>query len=198
MTKSEFLQQLREKMKGLPKTDIEDRVNFYIEMIDDRIEEGLSEEEAVRDIGNVDEIVTKQIDDTSLTKIVTEKVKPKRRLKAWEIVLIILGFPLWFPLLMFILTMLLVFYIIWWSAVIVLWSIEGSLIMSVFAAIVNMFAFTFRGELLSGFGYFGLSLLTAGLSIFLFMGCVAVTKATFQLTKKVTLKIKKSIIGEEN
>ena len=89
MTKSEFLQQLREKMKGLPKTDIEDRVNFYIEMIDDRIEEGLSEEEAVRDIGNVDEIVTKQIDDTSLTKIVTEKVKPKRRLKAWEIVLII-------------------------------------------------------------------------------------------------------------
>jgi uncharacterized membrane protein len=198
MTKSEFLQQLREKMKGLPKTDIEDRVNFYIEMIDDRIEEGLSEEEAVRDIGNVDEIVTKQIDDTSLTKIVTEKVKPKRRLKAWEIVLIILGFPLWFPLLMFILTMLLVFYIIWWSAVIVLWSIEGSLIMSVFAAIVNMFAFTFRGELLSGFGYFGLSLLTAGLSIFLFMGCVAVTKATFQLMKKVTLKIKKSIIGEEN
>ena len=109
-----------------------------------------------------------------------------------------LGFPLWFPLLMFILTMLLVFYIIWWSAVIVLWSIEGSLIMSVFAAIVNMFAFTFRGELLSGFGYFGLSLLTAGLSIFLFMGCVAVTKATFQLMKKVTLKIKKSIIGEEN
>lgn len=198
MTKSEFLQQLREKMKGLPKTDIEDRVNFYIEMIDDRIEEGLSEEAAVRDIGNVDEIVTKQIDDTSLTKIVTEKVKPKRRLKAWEIVLIILGFPLWFPLLMFILTMLLVFYIIWWSAVIVLWSIEGSLIMSVFAAIVNMFAFTFRGELLSGFGYFGLSLLTAGLSIFLFMGCVAVTKATFQLMKKVTLKIKKSIIGEEN
>lgn len=198
MTKSEFLQQLREKMKGLPKTDIEDRVNFYSEMIDNRIEEGLSEEEAVRDIGNVDEIVTKQIDDTSLTKIVTEKVKPKRRLKAWEIVLIILGFPLWFPLLMFILTMLLVFYIIWWSAVIVLWSIEGSLIMSVFAAIVNMFAFTFRRELLSGFGYFGLSLLTAGLSIFLFMGCVAVTKATFQLMKKVTLKIKKSIIGEEN
>lgn len=198
MTKSEFLQQLREKMKGLPKTDIEDRVNFYSEMIDDRIEEGLSEEAAVRDIGNVDEIVTKQIDDTSLTKIVTEKVKPKRRLKAWEIVLIILGFPLWFPLLMFVLTMLLVFYIIWWSAVIVLWSIEGSLIMSVFAAIVNMFAFTFRRELLSGFGYFGLSLLTAGLSIFLFMGCVAVTKATFQLTKKVTLKIKKSIIGEEN
>lgn len=198
MTKSEFLQQLREKMKGLPKTDIEDRVNFYSEMIDDRIEEGLSEEAAVRDIGNVDEIVTKQIDDTSLTKIVTEKVKPKRRLKAWGIVLIILGFPLWFPLLMFVLTMLLVFYIIWWSAVIVLWSIEGSLIMSVFAAIVNMFAFTFRRELLSGFGYFGLSLLTAGLSIFLFMGCVAVTKATFQLTKKVTLKIKKSIIGEEN
>ena len=57
MTKHEFLQQLKEKMKGLPEADIEDCVNFYSEMIDDRIEEGLSEEEAVKDIGDADEIV---------------------------------------------------------------------------------------------------------------------------------------------
>ena len=145
MTKHEFLQQLKEKMKGLPEVDIEDCVNFYSEMIDDRIEEGLSEEEAIKDIGDVDEIVTKQIDDTSLTKIITEKVKPKRRLKAWEIVLIILGFPFWFPVLMFVLSIVFVVSIIWWSVVITLWSIEGSLVMSVFAGLISTFALAIDG-----------------------------------------------------
>lgn len=197
MTKHEFLQQLKEKMKGLPEVDIEDCVNFYSEMIDDRIEEGLSEEEAIKDIGDADEIVTKQIDDTSLTKIITEKVKPKRRLKAWEIVLIILGFPFWFPVLMFVLSIVFVVSIIWWSVVITLWSIEGSLVMSVFAGLISTFALAIDGEFLSGVAHLGISLLSAGLAIFLFFGCVAATKATVQLTKKVILKIKKGIVGKE-
>ena len=42
MTKKEFLSALREKMAGLPKDDVDDRIAFYSEMIDDRMEEGLS------------------------------------------------------------------------------------------------------------------------------------------------------------
>jgi uncharacterized membrane protein len=52
MTKQEFIDALRHKMAGLPKDDIEDRVAFYTEMIDDRVEDGLSEEQAVAEIGN--------------------------------------------------------------------------------------------------------------------------------------------------
>ena len=47
MNKQEFLSQLRKGLAGLPQNDIEERLAFYGEMIDDRIEEGLSEEEAV-------------------------------------------------------------------------------------------------------------------------------------------------------
>jgi len=81
--------------------------------------------------------------------------------------------------------------------VITLWSIEGSLVMSVFAGLISTFALAIDGEFLSGVAHLGISLLSAGLAIFLFFGCVAATKATVQLTKKAILKIKKGIVGKE-
>lgn len=58
MTKQEFLAELRRGLSGLPQNDIEERLNFYSEMIDDRMEEGLSEQEAVDGIGSVDSVVS--------------------------------------------------------------------------------------------------------------------------------------------
>ena len=52
MTKREFLAQLRKGLSGLPQDDIEERLTFYGEMIEDRKEEGLSEEEAVSAVGS--------------------------------------------------------------------------------------------------------------------------------------------------
>ena len=56
MNKQEFLSLLKQKLSKLPKQEIKERITFYSEMIDDRVEEGLSEEEAVLEIGNIDEI----------------------------------------------------------------------------------------------------------------------------------------------
>ena len=44
MNKQEFLAELRKGLSGLPQDDIEERLIFYDEMLEDRIEEGLSEE----------------------------------------------------------------------------------------------------------------------------------------------------------
>ena len=52
MNKQEFLSRLRKQLKGLE--DKEERITFYSEMIDDRMEEGLSEEEAVAAVGSLD------------------------------------------------------------------------------------------------------------------------------------------------
>ena len=57
MDKHDFLMQLQNRLSGLPQEDIEERLNFYNEMIDDRIEDGLSEEEAIAAVGSLDEIV---------------------------------------------------------------------------------------------------------------------------------------------
>lgn len=47
MTKSDFLDLLREKISRLPEWEAAKTVVYYSEMIDDRIEDGMSEEEAV-------------------------------------------------------------------------------------------------------------------------------------------------------
>ena len=47
MTKQEFSDKLKKLLSSLTEEEISERIGFYLEMIDDRIEEGLSEDEAV-------------------------------------------------------------------------------------------------------------------------------------------------------
>ena len=94
MNKTEFLEKIRSGLGGIPQKDIDERLAFYSEMIDDRIEDGITEEEAVAQTGSADEIIAQIVSDYPLNKLVKEKIRPERRLRAWEIVLIVLGFPL--------------------------------------------------------------------------------------------------------
>ena len=55
MNKNAFLEELREKLSGLPEEDIEESVAFYREMIEDRMEDGVPEEEAVEGVGTVED-----------------------------------------------------------------------------------------------------------------------------------------------
>ena len=56
MKKSEFIEALRGRLQGIPREDLEERLAFYEEMIDDRIEDGLSEEEALAAVGSVESV----------------------------------------------------------------------------------------------------------------------------------------------
>ena len=61
MHKQEFLEQLGQALSGLPEQDRKERLAFYGEMIDDRLEEGIPEEEAVSGIGTPGEIAAQVI-----------------------------------------------------------------------------------------------------------------------------------------
>lgn len=193
MKKSEFLSELESRLSGLPQKDIEERIEFYSEAIDDRMEEGKSEEDAVRDIGTVDEVVNQIASDTPLVKLVSKKMKNNRSLKPWEIVLLILGFPLWFPLVITGLVLLLVFYILVWVLVIVTYSVEASFL----ASIIWGFAGAFAQISTQGFsyGFLGIGFLGIGLSVLFFYVCKKATILTLVLAKKIVLGIKKAIIG---
>ena len=95
MGRFEFLAALREGLSGLPQEDIEERLSFYAEMIDDRIEDGMTETEAVSSLGSVESIVEQTIAQIPLAKLVRKKIKKERKMKPWEIVLIALGSPIW-------------------------------------------------------------------------------------------------------
>ena len=59
MSKTEFIEQLRSALNGLSEEDLKKSVDYYEEMIDDRIEDGIPEEEAVSGLGSIDEIKNK-------------------------------------------------------------------------------------------------------------------------------------------
>ena len=66
MDKQEFLRRLRQGLSGLPREELEDRLIFYSEIIDDHMEEGLSEEQAVLAVGPIGEIVEQVLGEVSL------------------------------------------------------------------------------------------------------------------------------------
>ena len=197
MTKQEFLAQLKDGLSGLPQSDIEERIAFYQEMIDDRIEDGLTEEAAVAEIGPVDDVVSQIISDTPITKIVKERVRPKRKLQAWEIVLLVLGSPIWLSLLIAAFAVILSIYIVIWAVIISLWAVALSLLISAFACIVAIFIIPASGSGAAVLALISASLVLAGLSIFMFFGCKAATKGAVLLTKKIALGIKNLFIGKE-
>ena len=192
MRKEEFLNELRSKLAGLPKADIEDHISFYSEAIEDRIDEGKTEEAAVAEIGPVDKIINDIAKETPLVKLVKEKVTPKRSLKGWEIALLILGFPFWFPLVLTALILCLVAYLLIWVFVFVVYAIELALVVSSISGLIIFFASIFTGNAnLIALGSF---LLAGGGAILLFFGCIGVTKGTYLLSKRIVTSIKSSFI----
>ena len=198
MNKEQFLEELRRKLAGLPQSDLDERLQFYGEMIDDRMEEGLPEEEAVAGIGPVDRTVSQIISDIPLTRLVKEKIRPKRSLRAWEIVLIVLGFPLWFPLLAAAGAVVLSLYVVLWALILTLWAVFAAFAACAAGGIALAVVWIVRGSVVPGIAMIGLGLFSAGIAIFLFFGCVGATKGTARLTKKILLGIKTLFIRKES
>ena len=73
MNKQAFLEELTRRLSGLSQSDLEERLAFYGEMIDDKVEDGLSEEEAVAGIGSVDDVVSQIMSEIPLSRLVKEK-----------------------------------------------------------------------------------------------------------------------------
>ena len=198
MNKQEFLAKLRKGLHGLPQNDIEERLTFYNEMIDDRMEEGLTEDAAVSEIGTVNEVVSQIVTETPLSKIGKEKVRPKRTLRVWEIVLLALGSPIWLSLLIAAFAVIFAVYVTAWSVIAALWASELALAVSSIGSILSAVIFAFQVNGIVAIAVLGAGIAFAGLSIFLFFGCKETTKGILFLTKKMILGIKSLFIGKEN
>ncbi len=197
MHKQIFLAELRSRLAGLPQEDVEERLGFYSEMIDDRMEEGLAEEEAVARAGSVDDIAAQIISEIPLTRIVKEKIRPARKVKAWEIVLLVLGSPIWVSLLIAAFAVLLSLYVVVWSLIISLWAVFASLVVSAVAVVAVGIFFIPGGKILQGIALIGAGTICAGLAIFLFFGCRGASKGLLVFTKSIVNGIKNSFVRKE-
>ena len=183
MNKEQFLIELASALAGLPKADIEKSLEFYSEMIDDRIEEGRTEEEAVAEIGSIEEIRTQIIKDMPLPKLIKEKVKSKQSLSGLEITLLIVGFPIWFPLLAAAASVIFSVYVTLWSVIIAFFAVDIAFFAVALAGILASLPVFITGNAAAGLLLIGAGLLCAGFGILWLFLCIGTTKGIVWLTK---------------
>lgn len=192
MTKQEFLADLREGLSGLPQSDIEERIAFYSEMIDDRMEEGLSEQEAVAAVGSVNDIILQVVDEYPFPELIKVRIRSRKPMSMLTIVLLILGSPIWLSLLIAAFAVLLSLYVVLWSVIVAFWSVFVALFGSSLGVLVGGVYLLCSGNTLTGLVAIAAALVCGGLAIFAFFGCKAATKGVARLTKSVLLTIKKA------
>lgn len=190
MNKPEFFAALRQGLSGLPQEDIDNSIEYYGEMIDDRMEDGLTEEEAVLAIGSVEEIVSQILSETPLSKLVKAKVRPNRALKVWEIVLLILGSPVWLPLLLAAASVLLAVYVVFWAVILSLYAVDLSFAAGGVAGVLGSLLYLPSGNAAGGVLFVGMGFVCAGIAILLFFCFQQITKALLLVSKKTLLGMK--------
>lgn len=194
MNKNEFLAALRAGLDGLPQGDIDNYGEYYAEMIDDRVEDGLTEQEAVADIGELDAILQQILGDASLTQLVRVRAKRARALTAWEIILLILGSPIWLPLGITAIAVAIMLYIVAWVLIVSLYAVDLSLAAVWLCLWVNIFICIAAANSGAAVFSFGIGLACAGLAVLSFFGFNQITKSLVALSKKLMHKIKVSFI----
>lgn len=190
MNKEEFLSKLRERLSVLPYEDIDKSLSYYSEMIDDYIEDGMSEELAVAELGLIDDIAKQIINNTPHTEQIKPQVQKSTGLKVTEIVLLALGSPVWLPLLIAGVAILFSVLIVLWSLVISLYAIDLSLAVSGVAIFLASFMFIPIGEFAKMIFLIGAGFILVGLSILLFFVCNMAGKGCYLLCKNIIIGIK--------
>lgn len=197
MTKAEFITELKKRLSGLPMRELEESLSFYGEMIDDRIEDGLPEEDAVKDVGEISEIAEQIISEIPLTTLAKERIKPKRRIKAWKTVLLVLGSPIWLSLLIAAFAVTVSVYAVLWSVIVSVWAAFGAFVGGSVGGVGAFAVFVCTADIPSALVMLSGDAVCAGLAIFTFIGCKAATGVIVRLTVKIPLTVKKLFVKKE-
>lgn len=188
MNKSAFTDELYQLLKPLPKAERQQHIDYYVEMIDDRMEDGLSEEEAVAALGSPAEIAAQILGDVP--------TKPVRKRSAWAIVLIVLGSPIWLSLLLGAVMILasiavavVLAYISLWTVLAALYAACLGLLLGFLGGIVSGVYYLVHSIAAPGFLFLGGALACAGGAILLFFLCNCLSVLLWKLGKWTVRKI---------
>ena len=182
MGKNEFLKQLNKALHMLDATERARTVQYYREILEDRIEDGLSEEAAVAEMEPIEDIASGILSDAAARGL------QKQRRSVWEIILLILGSPIWLSLLLALGVTVIAMYVVAWSLIAALFSVILALAIGILAGVLALFlywsAFPMTGIFLLGAGC-----ICAALAIFLFFPSMLLAKWLIRVTAAATKSI---------
>ncbi|BBF42723.1 putative integral membrane protein [Lachnospiraceae bacterium KM106-2] len=171
MTKEMFLNDLKRELNNMNRIDREKTIAYYEEMIDDRMESGLSEEAAIQDVGDPKNIAMEIVPDKSKGQWFTGN-------KLMTSTLLILGCPLWGSLLLAAIALIFSAYIMVWCAPIMTGGLCIGALVNAAASIIGAFILLPGSVGLAVFQV-GVGVLSLGLSLLAAIGtCQVVTKVS--------------------
>lgn len=196
MKREEYLDRIRALLQNLPPEDLERSLAFYAESIADRMEDGMSEEEAVASMESPEEAANAILMEQPLPTLVKVRVK-ERRLGALEILLLVLGLPLWLPLLLTALVLVFTFLLLAWVLVLVPASVCLALGVSAIAVLFGGALSLTKIALPAILAAPGAALILAGLAILAGFLVVGTARLAIALSKAVVRGIKTLLIRKE-
>jgi len=162
------------------------------------MEDGMSEEEAVAAIGNIDDIAEEIIAQTPLTKLVKAKIKPKKKRNPLTVILLILGSPIWLSLMIAAFAVVFSLYICLWAIVISLYAVDLALAAAGFACTIASPAAIVEGNMPFFFICLGAGFFCSGLAILFFWVCNKAAKGTILAGKGMLRGVKRCFFGRGN
>lgn len=181
MTKQEFLSELERALGKLPHAEVEQALAFYDEAISDRMEDGLSEAEAVADLCPIDEIAAQIAAETPpIPRAIARANTGSRTL---NIVLLAVFSPIWVPVVLALAAAALAVYVAIWAVIAALWAVDAVLVLMPFAGLAALASTVGGGMPLPGVFAFGLSLVSSGFGLVASFAVFWASKLLFRATR---------------
>ena len=190
MNKAEFLQALAARLNGLTAQERERALNFCAEGIDDRVEDGMEENDAVAALGDVETVARELLADRPLRAVVRERVR--REGSAGRIALLICASPL----LLTLFAVGLSAYAALWAAMIAVYAAVASLLIAGAAGALGGVALMFMQGAAPGLCVCGAGLVSFALGLLLIAPMKAAGKGLWKLTKAFGRGCKRLIVGK--
>lgn len=196
MTKTDFLQLLERALAQLPEEERQANLEYYSELLDDMLEEGMTEAEATAKLGSPSQIAQSILQEVPLGKLVSTRMKPKSGWTPLAIVLAVVGSPVWVPLLLAGVAVVLALFVSIWALGFAAIAVVIALAVAVVAAPI----IAIRAAMLTlpvGLMLLGAGLVLLGLCVLGGLMAVELCRLLWQLTVWLAHKIKGLFIRKE-
>ena len=181
MTKQEFLSELERALGKLPHAEVEQALAFYDEAISDRMEDGLSEAEALAGLGPVNEIAAQiAAESPPIPRAIARANTGSRTL---NIVLLAVFSPIWIPVVLALAAAALAVYVAIWAVIAALWAVDAVLVLMPLAGLAALASTLGGGMPLPGVFVFGLSLVSSGFGLVASFAVFWASKLLFRATR---------------
>ncbi len=189
MKKEAFLRALESVLEGMSAEERARALEFCAESIDDRVEDGMDEEDAVAALGDVEDVARGLLADRPLGAVVRERVR--RESSAGRVILLICASPLLLTLFAVGLSV----YAALWAAMVSVYAAVASLLIAGAACALGGVALMFMQGAAPGLCVCGAGLVSFALGLLLIDPVKAAGKGLWKLTKAFGRGCKRLIVG---